>query len=271
MNDMPGGSRHHPVMRWRAGAWVGGDAPPSPEELPVAIVIDGMSQAVLMATPHDLHDFAVGFALTEGMIATPEDVTGYETVAVEAQGMPGVEARLWLRPGLSVRLVERRRSMIGPVGCGLCGVDSIAAALPEVVPVTSDLCLDPADVGRAMQAMADGQVLRSETPAIHGAGFWHDGTIIVREDVGRHNALDNLAGALARAHLDGGSGVVVMSSRLSVELVQKAARIGSSVIIGASAPTRLALLWAEAAGITLIARARGAAFDLFTHPQRIAT
>lgn len=258
------------VMRWRGGAWVDASPPASPEELPVAIVIDGMSQAVLMATPHDLHDFAVGFALTEGLIADPSDVTGFETVAVSAQGLPGVEARLWLRPGLSVRLAERRRSMIGPVGCGLCGVDSIEAALPEIIPVSGDFTMAPEDVGRAMQAMAEGQSRRRDTPAIHGAGFWDGHHAIVREDVGRHNALDKLAGALALAGLTGAHGAVVMSSRLSVDLVQKAARIGAPILIGASAPTQLALLWAKAAGMTLIARARGDDFDLLTHPQRIA-
>lgn len=258
-------------MRWRDGIWVKGAAlPPSPEELPVAIVIDGMSQAVLMASPHDLQDFAMGFALTEGMIATPSDVTGFETVTVSAQGMPGIEARLWLKPGLSVKLIDRKRSMIGPVGCGLCGVDSIEAALPKVVPVLGDWTMPPQDIGRAMQALSDGQNLRLQTPAIHGAGFWDGDQAVVREDVGRHNALDKLAGALARQGIDGARGAIVMSSRLSVDLVQKAARIGAPVIIGASAPTRLALLWAEAAGMTLIARARGQDFDLYTHPQRIA-
>lgn len=267
-------------MLWRDGGWQDGDAcppargpatlPPSPEEAPVAIVIDGMSQAVLMASPHDLQDFATGFALTEGMIATPADITSFEMVAVSAQGLAGFEARLWLRPGLSVRLVERKRSMIGPVGCGLCGVDSIEAALPEILPVGPGMMLPPEDVARAMAALSEGQILRRRTPAIHAAGFWDGQEMVVREDVGRHNALDKLAGALARQGRDGSLGAIVMSSRLSVDLVQKAARIGAGIIIGASAPTELALAWAEAAGMTVIARARGRDFDLYTHPQRIA-
>lgn len=258
------------VMQWRGGAWAPGTPPPPPEEIPVAIVIDGMSQAVLMATPHDLQDFATGFALTEGMIADPADITGFETVPVETRGLPGVEARLWLRPGLSALLLERRRSMIGPVGCGLCGVDSIEAALPQITPVAGSFAMPPEDVARAMAAMSQGQARRRDTPAIHGAGFWDGSRAIVREDVGRHNALDKLAGALARQGIDGTAGAVVMSSRLSVDLVQKAARIGAPILIGASAPTGLALQWAEAAGLTLIARARGDEFDLFTHPRRIA-
>lgn len=264
MKDHPG------VTRWNSGGWQPAAALPEPQECPVAIVIDGMSQAVLMATPHDLRDFALGFALTEGMIAVPGDVLGFETAEVEVGGFPAREARLWLRPGLAAGLAERRRSMIGPVGCGLCGVDSIAAALPPVVPVASDWGMPPEDVARAMVALADGQVLRRETPAMHGAAFWDGARATVREDVGRHNALDKLAGALAGAGVDARRGAIVMSSRLSVDLVQKAARLGVPVLIGASAPTGLALQWAERAGITLIARARGDVFDLYTHPRRMA-
>ncbi|MDF3853646.1 formate dehydrogenase accessory sulfurtransferase FdhD [Paracoccus sp. P2] len=263
------------VLRWDGdgdgpGGWRPVEPPPAPQECPVAIVIDGMSQAVLMATPHDLRDFALGFALTEGLIAAPEDVEGFEEAEVSAGGFPAREARLWLRPGLAARLAERRRSMIGPVGCGLCGVDSIEAALPRIVPVASDWAMAPEDVARAMAALTQGQVLRHRTPAIHGAAFWDGARAVTREDVGRHNALDKLAGALAQAGRSAGQGAVVMSSRLSVDLVQKAARIGAPILIGASAPTALALAWAERAGITLIARARHASFDLYTHPRRIA-
>lgn len=258
------------VLRWDGNGWQQVVPPDAPQEMPVAIVIDGMSQAVLMATPRDLRDFALGFALTEGLIAGPADVEDFEEAEVEAQGLPAREARLWLRPGLAAGLAERRRHMVGPVGCGLCGVDSIAQALPAVVPVVSDWSMPPADVARAMAALAQGQSLRRATPAIHAAAFWNGQTAITREDVGRHNALDKIAGALARAGSDAWQGAIVMSSRLSVDLVQKAARIGAPVLIGASAPTGLALDWAERAGITMIGRARGAEFDLYTHPRRIA-
>lgn len=256
-------------LRWDGG-WQPSAPPPAPQECPVAIVIDGMSQAVLMATPADLRDFAYGFALTEGLISGPDDVIDFEEARVEAGGFPACEARLWLRPGLAAGLAERRRMMLGPVGCGLCGVDSIAAALPAVRMVDSEWCITPNQVGLAMQALVQGQVLRHQTPAIHGAGFWDGTDAIVREDVGRHNALDKLAGALARAGKTAGQGAIVMSSRLSVDLVQKAVRVGAPVLIGASAPTDLALDWAERAGITLIARTRGKAFDLYTHPRRVA-
>lgn len=292
------------VMRWDGG-WHAAKPPPAPQEMPVAVVIDGSSQAVLMATPCDLRDFALGFALTEGLIARPDDVLDFEEAEVTAGGFPAREARLWLRPGLAAGLAERRRSMVGPVGCGLCGVDSIAAALPAVVPVDSDWTMLPSDVGWAMTALIEGQHLRQQSPAIHGAAFWNGARALVREDVGRHNALDKLAGALAGqvGAISGkgedeeaaiglehsgqvpdepvapstalpfdrlaSQGAIVMSSRISVDLVQKAARLGAPVLIGASAPTALALDWAQRAGITVIGRARGETFDLYTHPHRI--
>lgn len=264
-----------PLSSWGADGWQpAGPATPSiPEEAAVAIVIDGSSQAVLMATPHELDDFALGFALTEGLIAAPADVVQAETAPVASPtafpGLPAFETRLWLRPGLGAKLADRRRSMVGPVGCGLCGVDSIAAALPQVVPVQSPLRLSPRDVLAAMQALSAGQRRWRDTPAIHAAAFWSPDAALVREDVGRHNALDKLAGAMARSDLTGGAGVVAMTSRLSVDLVQKTARIGAPVLIGAGVPTRLATAWADAAGITLIGRARGDSFDIFTHPDRI--
>ncbi len=195
---------------WRDGQWRRDASAPCPEEAAVAIVIDGSSQAVLMATPHDLHDFALGFALTEGLIADPADVTGFEIAPVPSlaalQSVPAHEARLWLKPGLSVALAERRRMMVGPVGCGLCGVDSIAAALPAVRRVATTRRFSPAQVLDAMDALAHGQVRRRDTPAIHGACLWTPDRALVREDVGRHNALDKLAGAAARAGCDAAAG-----------------------------------------------------------------
>lgn len=264
----PFGPAAVPVRRWQDGAWTGAASSP-PEEAAVAIVIDGTSQAVLMATPHELDDLALGFALTEGLIGAPDDVTAAEVVPVAdpLPGMAAIETRLWLRAGLGAGLAERRRQMVGPVGCGLCGVDSIAAALPPVVRVDADVRLTPADVGAAMDALSAGQLRWRDTPAIHAACLWAPDGALVREDVGRHNALDKLAGAAARAGLRGQA--AAMTSRLSVDLVQKTARIGAPVLIGAGVPTRLAIAWADAAAITLIGRARAGGFDIFTHPQRI--
>ena len=263
------------VMQWRGGAWVPGTPPPPPEETPVAIVIDGMSQAVLMATPHDLQDFATGFALTEGMIADPADITGFETVPVETRGLPGVEARLWLRPGLSALLLERRRSMIGPVGCGLCGVDSIEAALPQITPVAGSFTMPPEDVARAMAAMSQGQARRRDTPAIHGAGFWDGSRAIVREDVGRHNAVDKVIGwALLAERLPLRACFLLVSSRASFEITQKAYMAGIPLLACVSAASSLAVETAEEFGMTLVGFTRAAEdgdgrMNLYTHPERI--
>lgn len=258
-----------PPLRWRAGGWAPGAGSAPPDESAVAIVIDGASQAVLMATPQDLGDFGLGFALTEGLIDAPSEVEAIEIVEIEVAGIPAHEVRLWLPPGRAVQAAERRRSMVGPVGCGLCGIDSIEAALPAIRRVAPGGTMTPAQVMQAMQALGDNQILRRRTPAIHGAGFW-DGDITVREDVGRHNALDKLAGALAGR--DASRGAVVISSRLSVDLVQKTTRIGAGLLIGAGAATDLAIRWADLAGITLIARAFAGpdgGFEIHTHPERI--
>jgi len=269
----PAVSASRTMRRWSGAGWEPSDAPLPPQEAAVAIVVDGASQAVLMATPHDLDDLALGFALTEGLIAAPGDVLDAQVVAVSPPaalpGLAAMETRLWLRPGLAAGLAERRRSMVGPVGCGLCGVDSIQAALPPVVPVGAGYTAAPGDIARAMQALAEGQRRWRDTPAIHAAGFWSPEIALVREDVGRHNALDKLAGALAARGIDPSGGIIAMTSRLSVDLVQKTARIGAGLLVGASTPTGLAIDWAESAGLTLIGRARAGSFDLYTHPQRI--
>ncbi|PZO64772.1 MAG: formate dehydrogenase accessory sulfurtransferase FdhD [Paracoccus denitrificans] len=258
-----------PALRWTGAAWLDVTVKPPPEEAAVAIVIDGSSQAVLMATPHDLDDFATGFALTEGLIQTPDDITDFEVAEVETAGLTAYEARLWLRPGLAAGLADRRRAMVGPVGCGLCGVDSIDAALPAVVPVTSGATFVPSDIDDAMAALSAGQVRWQQTPSIHAACLWTRVGAVVREDVGRHNALDKLAGAVARQGGQAAQGIVAMTSRLSVDLVQKAARMGAPVLAGVGVPTQLAIAWADACGMTLVGRARDGAFDAFAGAKRL--
>jgi len=239
-----------------------------PEETPVALVYDGTTHAVMMASPSDLEDFAVGFSLTEGKISRPGDIADLEIVVHAA----GIEARMWLVPAAGHDIAVRRRAMLGPTGCGLCGVDSLEAALPEVPVVRAALTLTPAEVSAAVASARPAQVMNAEARALHAAGFWTpgDGLVALREDVGRHNALDKLVGALARRGIDAAAGLVVLTSRLSVEMVQKAAAIGAPVIAAVSAPTALALRTAEAAGITVVAVARDDGFEIFTHPHRIA-
>jgi FdhD protein len=239
-----------------------------PEEVAVAMVFNGSTQAVMMATPADIADFAHGFALTEGVITDLSQVQELEVVAHEN----GIEARFWLDTDRAAAMAARRRVMAGPIGCGLCGIDSLEQAnraLPQVA--SPDLRFTRAEIAGASDALRAHQPLHDQTRASHAAGFIlpGQGITIAREDVGRHNALDKLIGALVRAGIDPASGAVVMTSRLSIELVQKCAVAGIPALIAVSAPTAHALRAANGAGITLAAFARGGGFDIYAHPQRI--
>jgi FdhD protein len=238
-----------------------------PAEMPVAFVYDGSTHAVMMASPSDLEDFAVGFSLTEGIVSRPEEIAGLEVIEQDK----GLELRMWLSSARGRNLAERRRSMAGPTGCGLCGVESLDAAVPACSRVTAALAVTAEDIAAALAALPAAQLLNQQTRAVHGAGFWtaERGLMALAEDVGRHNALDKLIGRLRRSNADPGSGLVLLTSRVSVEMVQKAAVAGAPVLVAISAPTALALQTAEQAGITLIAVARADGFEVFTHPHRI--
>lgn len=238
-----------------------------PEETPVALVYDGSTHAVMMATPSDLEDFAYGFSLTERMISSASDVRELDIAVHEI----GVELRMWLKAGLGKVHAERRRKIAGPTGCGLCGVESLDAAVTPPPKVDATTVFSADDIRAALAALEPAQALNRETRAVHGAGFWtkDDGLVALREDVGRHNALDKLVGAVSRTEIVPGTGVVLLTSRVSVEMVQKAAVLGAGVIVAVSAPTSLAIRTAEAAGITLIAIARRDAFEVFTGGWRI--
>ncbi|WP_315812604.1 formate dehydrogenase accessory sulfurtransferase FdhD [Bradyrhizobium sp. SZCCHNR2028] len=251
---------------WRDGALTEGHRR-VPEETAVALTYNGGTQAVMMATPQDLTDFAVGFSLNEGIIASRDDIISLDVVELT----DGIELRMWLPPELAARMAERRRSLAGPTGCGLCGIDSIAEAVRPVARVPAGRRFAPRDVMTALAAIEPLQKLNRETRAVHAAAFWTParGIVALREDVGRHNALDKLAGHLAQARSIATEGIVLMTSRVSVELVQKAAAMGAPVLVAVSAPTALAIRMAESAGITLIAVARNDGFEIFTHPDRI--
>jgi len=234
------------------------------EECPVALVYDGTTFAVLMATPADLTDLALGFSLTEDII---QDIGEIEELTV-VPGPDGIELRLWLRPNAGRRLKERRRQLVGPTGCGLCGIESLREAGRIVRPIVRQIRLAPWQIGAAVEALATSQILNRQTRATHAAGFFEPGrsSMILREDVGRHNALDKLAGALAAEGTSGRTGAIILTSRISVELVQKTAAIGAGFIVAISAPTALAIRTAEASGITLVGIARGGEFEVFSHP-----
>jgi FdhD protein len=239
-----------------------------PEETPVAFSYNHTTHAVMLATPSNLEDFAIGFSLTEGIIQHAGDIVELETVLTEE----GIELRMWLTLAQMDALTIRQRRLAGPSGCGLCGLQSLADAVRQPPGVAADPRFTPSDIAAAMVAVPVAQELNQQTHAVHAAAYWQPdrGMVALREDVGRHNALDKLAGTLARMNVTAGEGMLLLSSRISVELVQKAAMIGAPVMVAVSAPTALAVRMAERAGITLIGIARGDEFEVFTHPARIA-
>jgi len=238
-----------------------------PEETAVAFTYDGGSYAVMMATPQNLEDFALGFSFTERLISSPADIRQLDIVEHDA----GIELRMWLSEPLAAALSERRRYLAGPTGCGLCGIESLDEAVRAPRRVRDGTSFTPAEIMRALEALPPRQELNRQTRAVHAAAFWRpgDGLIAVREDVGRHNALDKLVGALVREGESSDNGMVLLTSRVSVEMVQKTAAIGAPLLVAVSAPTALALRTADDAGITLAAVARGDGFEIFSHPQRI--
>lgn len=239
-----------------------------PEEVPIAFSYGGSTHAVMMATPDDLEDFAVGFSLAEGIIERAGDVVSVE--AVEAG--EGIDVQVTLKDMAAEALTARRRRMAGPVGCGLCGIESIEQASRAVRPVGSDdVRLSAREIADAMTLLGAAQALNRQTRAVHAAGFYspHEGLVAVREDVGRHNALDKLVGAVLLGGWDASLGAAVVTSRLSVEMVQKTAALGAPILIAISAPTALAIRTAAQAGITLIGIARDEDFEIFTRPDRV--
>jgi FdhD protein len=251
---------------WRSDGFEDGERA-VPEETAVAFTYNGASQAVMMATPHDLEDFAYGFSLTEGVVSAVDEIESLDVIESDF----GVELQMWLAAPRQAALSARRRHLAGPTGCGLCGIESLDEACRPSPTVPVGERFSPHDVMQAIDSIGTAQPLNRETRAMHGAAFWQPsrGLVAMREDVGRHNALDKLGGALARGRIAVRSGAVVLTSRVSVEMVQKTAFIGVPLIIAVSAPTALAVRTAADAGITLVAIARGDGFEIFTHPHRI--
>jgi len=237
------------------------------EEVPVAMVYNGLSHVVMMASPTDLEDFALGFSLTEGIIETKSEFMDCEI----ARAGEGIEARIEISARAFFRLKEHRRALQGRTGCGLCGVESLDQALRDLPKLNSELRVRPQAIHNALDALPALQGLNRITHALHAAAFCApDGEIVgVREDVGRHNAFDKLIGALAKDGVDAGKGFAVITSRCSFEMAQKAISAGIPMLVAVSAPTHLAIKLAERYDLTLLALARSDSMKLFTGARRI--
>ncbi|MES2435648.1 MAG: formate dehydrogenase accessory sulfurtransferase FdhD [Pseudomonadota bacterium] len=255
---------HRPLPRLTFGSGAATASRELPEEVAVALSFNGSTQAVMMASPADLVDFAYGFAMTEG-IATPSEIESVEVLETPL----GLDVQIWLKPEAEARLSKRRRTMAGPVGCGLCGIDSLEEATRPMQPVPkSNFRMMPSEIMAAVAALPAAQPLHDLTRAVHAAGYYSSKLLAAREDVGRHNALDKLCGHLIRNPHP--TGAVVLTSRVSIDMVQKVAALGAPILIAVSAPTAHAVRLADQAGITLIALARPDRFEAYTHTDRIS-
>lgn len=237
------------------------------EELAVAISYDGTTHAVMMATPYDLPQFAVGFSLTENIITHINEIEDINIVRFDH----GIDIQIRLNARPRAAFLKRRRHMAGPVGCGLCGIESLEAAMRSVPRFEKHITLTAQEVCACVALIKEHQTLNQLTRAVHGAGFYVAGQGIVAlcEDIGRHNAVDKLIGTLLLKNIDMSGGAMVVTSRLSMEIIQKTAIAGIGIVIGISAPTAQALRIAQSAHLTIIARARGQNFDIHSNAQRV--
>ena len=237
-------------------------------EVPVQVFFADIPFAVMMLTPRDLIDFAYGFSLTEGMIDAAADVREVASAQVE----DGVTLRITLGGEKLRKHLSRQRAMTGRTGCGVCGIDDLNALLRAKDKVVAGAMLSVVAVGRALSALDDRQTLNARTRAVHAAAWASaDGELLeVREDVGRHNALDKLIGALLRAGVEPASGFILITSRCSFEMVEKTATFGARALVAISAPTSLAILRARALDVALIAIARRDTVTIFHDPHQSA-
>ena len=232
-------------------------------ETPINILFGGIGFAVMMATPEDLEDFAYGFSFTEGIIGRADEIRAVEISRLEA----GLKLDIALSGERMTAHLGRGRALSGRTGCGLCGIDDLAN-LPRPPRVAERAPIAPAAIKKALQALDSAQRLNAETHAAHGAA-WCDSNgalVVLREDVGRHNALDKAIGALLRQGVGPEDGFFVITSRCSFEMVAKAAAFGAATLVAISAPTSLALERAAACGVTLIALARADHATIFAEP-----
>lgn len=265
--ESPGYVRRR-LTRWREGVVEVSDDHVA-DERPVELVYNGQSFAVMMATPQDLDDFALGFSLSEGLIVAPSQLLDVEIRPL----LEGIQLALRVHedaPGAKLDGAAQR-ILPGRSGCGLCGSRQLEDVVRQPAPVEGDISVTPSDLERALLALQQRQPINAVTGAVHAAAWGRAGcdVVLVREDVGRHNALDKLIGALHHAGIDPASGFALITSRASYEMTIKAASAGITVLAAISAPTALAIELARSAGLTLIGFTRAGSFNVYCCPERL--
>lgn len=256
------------VTQWRDGKKTGTQDCLA-EETPVALIYNGVSHAVMLATAQDLEDFALGFSLSEGILQKPSELYGVE-IRKQANGL---ELHCEIASERFMQLKDRRRTLAGKTGCGLCGAESLAQALRYPQPLNTAVVFQASSIERGLAAIQAQQRIQQQTGATHASAFvLADGTVrLVREDVGRHNALDKLIGALQKMRQQQYEmeGFIITTSRASFEMVQKTATAGVALLVAVSAPTGLAVRVAEHCGLALAGFARSNRYVVYSHPERI--
>jgi FdhD protein len=237
------------------------------EEVPIAFVYNARPYVVVMGTPSDLEDLAVGFSLTESIVASEGDIQRIEIV----RASHGIEIQIEIAEADAARLSERSRGMASRTGCGLCGIESINDVLRMPPRLSHTLDIARGAMWTAFDALSNQQLLNTQTNTVHAAGWaTPDGVLrVVREDVGRHNALDKVLGALAREGKPASAGFIIITSRASYEMVQKAALRGIELVAAISRPTGLAIRLAQASGMTLVGLLRGRTANVYSDTSRI--
>jgi len=268
--EVAAGHTRLPVRSWRDGQFSALEDCVA-EETPVALVYNGEPHVVMMATPADLEDFALGFSLSEDVIGHAGELQSLEVFRHGGAGAPSCEIRMRIPPQRHQALLQRRRNLHGRTGCGLCGAETIADAIRSPRRVGAGVPVTTAALRRALDELRRSQALNALTGATHAAAWGApDGAVLlVREDVGRHNALDKLIGALLREGRDTARGFAVVTSRASYEMALKAAMAGIPLLAAISAPTAYAIRVAEEAGLTLIGFARGDSCVVYACPARL--
>jgi FdhD protein len=260
------GSAELPVERWLRGSTTH-TTDRVAEEIPVALVYHGVPHVVMLATPANLEDFATGFTLSEGLVAHREEIQSVEV----QRGADAIDVRIGIATERFSQMLERRRYLTGRTGCGLCGAETVEQAIRPPPRVGGGVKLSVAELHAALTDIQTRQPINALTGSVHAAAWIEPGRGIacVREDVGRHNALDKTIGALTRAGADFTTGCMLITSRASYEMVQKSATVGVSFVIAVSAPTALAIRVAHLSGVTLVGFARREQHVVYTHPERL--